>query len=272
VQAIFLAVGVAWMLLFSGLFGLLELTFTRLQTEQGATALAVLRDPAVPADEARRALRLYDGDGRLIERLDSQLTEDRDALARRLQGANRVELFLYNLGQQFLPTPAEAKEFFDANDLAEAAERVTPAPEGPGSSPLPSRPAFAAQDFRTLFHEIGTGVWVVLLFWPALWVTWAFLTRGGLTLSLTGLALVRIDGRKAPRWRCGWRALLVWAPVVAPLAACIWVKVYAPQLRLVHTGLWWLAVAVLVSAVVLAVRRPQQAPHDRLAGTCLVPR
>src|SRR6185312_14958428 len=40
---------------------------------------------------------------------------------------------------------------------------------------------------------------------PAVWVVWDFLTRGGFALKLAGLGLVRWDGRKAPRWRCAWR-------------------------------------------------------------------
>ena len=48
---------------------------------------------------------------------------------------------------------------------------------------------------------------------PACWVLWAFASRGGLSLPLAGIALVRNDGRRASRLACGWRAFLVW---VAP--------------------------------------------------------
>jgi hypothetical protein len=65
--------------------------------------------------------------------------------------------------------------------------------------------------------------------------------------------------------------LLVWAPVVALLFACIWVKANAPGRVHLQAGLWWGAVALVLGYVVLAIWRPQRALHDRLAGTYLVP-
>ena len=53
---------------------------------------------------------------------------------------------------------------------------------------------------------------------PAGWVLWAFLSRGGLSLPLAGIALVRNDGRGASRLACGWRAFLVWAAPTLLLA------------------------------------------------------
>jgi len=126
---------------------------------------------------------------------------------------------------------------------------------------------------------------MIFAFWPTLWTIWAFLFRGGLSYRLTGIALVRKDGRPAPRWRCAWRALLVWAgPLALFLAALL--------LELHHIGLhwgsadpvapsalawlawlaWWLAVALLLLSVWLAQRNPARGLHDVLAGTYLVPR
>jgi eukaryotic-like serine/threonine-protein kinase len=97
-------------------------------------------------------------------------------------------------------------------------------------------------------------------------------TRGGLALQLVGLALVRGDGREAPRWRCAWRALLVWAPVVLLLFGCVSVKLVVPHLFLLSAACWWAAVLYLAVGALLAVRRPQQSVHDRLAGVFVVPR
>jgi hypothetical protein len=271
VQAIFLAVGVVWMFAFSGLFGLVELTATLLHIDRGRAALAMYRDPAEASDRLRPVLQRYDADGLLGDRLERQLNADRAHLVQRLRGANLAEQVLFRLGGGDQAEASEPEEI-GRKSFTEVAERATVGVEGLRETrPKPYAARLTYVRFRDFFTDYAWVAVAVLAFWPALWVAWAFLTRGGLTLALTGLALVLTDGRKAPRWRCAWRALLVWVPVVLPLVACVWVKVYAPHMRLAHTGLWWLAVAVLVGAVVLAVRRPQQAPHDRLAGTCLVP-
>jgi hypothetical protein len=101
------------------------------------------------------------------------------------------------------------------------------------------------------------------LVWLAALVSWAFLSRGGLSLRLLGLSLVRADGRPAGRLQCAGRALLAWAPPTG-LLAC-W------------QGLgWdlagWGVPALLALYLALALWRPERAPHGQLAGTYLVPR
>ena len=116
--------------------------------------------------------------------------------------------------------------------------------------------------------------WHALVALPTLAVLWSTLTHGGLLLGLTGLALVCSDGRPAGRWRCGWRALLVWAPVIALLAAAVraddlyngW-----PWATIAWT-FWGLALLTVLSYPVLALVSPSRTLHDRLAGTWLVPR
>jgi hypothetical protein len=268
VQAVFLALGVVGMLAFSGLFGLFDLTFRWDHVQRGEAALAMLRDPAAVQEKLRPVLRRYDFDGQLEERLEQQLAEDRAQLRERLHGANLAEHILFNLIQQ--ATAREDRDIGRAG-FVNVAERARPELDlGPTVQESPGR-EHSPERFREVFEGYGVLPYAVLAAFPVIWVVWAFLTRGGLVLRLMGLALVRPDGRKASRWQCAWRALLVWVPVVVPLAACIWVKVYAPQMRFLHTGLWWLAEAVLLGEVILAVLRPQRAPHDRLAGTALVP-
>jgi hypothetical protein len=123
---------------------------------------------------------------------------------------------------------------------------------------------------------------LVFLACLAVWVVWAFLWRGGLTLRLLGLMLVRSNGQAAGRWQCAWRALLFWAPVAALTIASLWLDTlywsewkpgdpwsWAPWLSSLA---WWAGLAMLPAYVVLALRSPERAPHDRLAGTFLVPR
>jgi eukaryotic-like serine/threonine-protein kinase len=130
---------------------------------------------------------------------------------------------------------------------------------------------------------LGGVLW--LLPWPAVWVVWAFLTRGGLSLRLAGIRLLQADGRPAARWRCAWRALLVWAPVALLVLASVYLDVWRisgalasgdPDARAwcawVAWLAWWLALALLPAYALLALRHPARGPHDRLAGTYLVPR
>jgi hypothetical protein len=106
--------------------------------------------------------------------------------------------------------------------------------------------------------------WMLLLLVGATEVVlWSLFWRGGLSLRLLGLSLVRADGRPAGRLQCAGRTLLVWGPVTLLLA--FWI------------GLGWnstgrAALALLPIYLVLAVWSPQRALHDWLAGTYLVPR
>jgi hypothetical protein len=103
-------------------------------------------------------------------------------------------------------------------------------------------------------------------------ILWALLTRGGLTFRLAGLSLRRGSGRRAGRLQCAWRALVFWVPVVTLLGLSAWVQTASPGRALLAFGLWCAAVGVLVGYVLLALWSPARGPHDRLAGTYLVPR
>ena len=103
------------------------------------------------------------------------------------------------------------------------------------------------------------------------WVVWAFLFRGGYAYFRGGIALRRADGRKATRLQCAYRALLVWAPVGGLFALSLGVAYYYPGLPVLYLGIWACGVATLIAFTVLAIVFPTRAPHDRLAGTYLVP-
>jgi hypothetical protein len=120
--------------------------------------------------------------------------------------------------------------------------------------------------------------------WPAFWIVWAFLTRGGFGYGLTGLRLVRTDGRNAARWQCLARALLFWLPVLALLMGSIGVDYWFWSLQDPHVGgvlawlprlataLWLAGFLALAVYSALALQSPTRSLHDRLVGTCLVPR
>jgi hypothetical protein len=106
---------------------------------------------------------------------------------------------------------------------------------------------------------------------PIFWVLWAILARGGLSLPLAGLALVRGDGRSASRLACGWRAFLVWAPLTALLAGSRHIQETLPEATGLSWGLWIGGIVLLLGYIALALSIPSQGVHDRLAGTVLVP-
>jgi hypothetical protein len=123
------------------------------------------------------------------------------------------------------------------------------------------------------------------LFWALLWVVWAFVTRGGFSYSWTGLLLVRArDGRKAARWQCAARALLFWLPVCALVVASVALDGWFWSLNdpqpagllgwLPHLSLiaWGASLLMFPLYFFLALRSPARSLHDRLVGTCLVPR
>jgi hypothetical protein len=103
------------------------------------------------------------------------------------------------------------------------------------------------------------------------WVVWAFLFRGGYAFWRGGITLRRANGRKALRLQCAFRALLVWAPVGGLLCLAAAVARLAAGMPWLYFSIWGLAVALLIAYVPLALWSPTRGPHDRLAGTYLVP-
>jgi hypothetical protein len=102
-------------------------------------------------------------------------------------------------------------------------------------------------------------------------VIWAFIFRGGITLSMTGLTLVRHDGQRASRSLCAFRAFLVWAPVwfLLFLTLVLHAVIFESEIAVLAWGSAWL---YLVACIALALWFPNRSLHDRLAGTYLVPK
>jgi uncharacterized RDD family membrane protein YckC len=109
-------------------------------------------------------------------------------------------------------------------------------------------------------------------FFPALWVGWALLFRGGFTLPMMGLTLVRWDGKRAKRAQCAGRAFVVWMPLILLLLLAQAVRDVSDQAIIVPLAIWSLALAYLVGCLILALWFPTRSLHDWLAGTYLVPR
>jgi len=141
---------------------------------------------------------------------------------------------------------------------------------------LEKLPVFARADPPLAHEEVAATVLIVgfvaLFLGPVLWVVWAFLFRGGFTLRMMGLTLVRRDGRRASRWRCAWRAAVVWLPLAVILYLALVLKaVDSPWTALAETCCV-LALGYVLACLGLALWLPTRSWHDRLAGTYLVPK
>src|SRR5262249_834534 len=116
---------------------------------------------------------------------------------------------------------------------------------------------------------------LVLCMTPAMFVfgfvLWVFLLRGGLTLRLMGIALPRRDGRPAARWPWASPTRPFWLPLMVPLCLSLVALSPGPEFAGVALALWVVAVGLLAGYVPLALMRPTQSLHDRLAGTYLMP-
>ena len=99
----------------------------------------------------------------------------------------------------------------------------------------------------------------------------AFAFRGGISMLLAGIAVVRADGRPATRRTCAVRAALVWTPVFLLLFVSTLLQIHAPEKVYLAALLFLLAVVLLPVYAFVALRFPTRPPHDRLVGTYLVP-
>ena len=117
----------------------------------------------------------------------------------------------------------------------------------------------------------GVELLAALAAFPIAFVLSAVALRGGVSMLVAGIAIVRADGRRATRGQCGIRAILVWLPITLLLFGALGVQFTAPERVHVALGLWLLAAALLPVYVVLALRFPTQPPQDRVMGTFLVP-
>jgi hypothetical protein len=128
--------------------------------------------------------------------------------------------------------------------------------------------------WRPADHLFGVRI-LVLYFVFLLQISWVLMTRGGLTLPMMGLTLVRSDGSRASAWRCAWRGCVMWLPLYVLLTVPIIVSIVMEESSagIIAWGMAWVLVAVyLVGSVIVALLFPNRSLHDWLAGTYLVPK
>jgi len=103
-------------------------------------------------------------------------------------------------------------------------------------------------------------------------VVWGGLFRGGLTHAVSGIAVVRRDGRRGWILQCMWRSLLFWLPLFLVAGAILVIDAHGTS------GVWWsqqlrrLYFLLPILYLVVVIRWPNRGPHDLASGTFVVPR
>jgi hypothetical protein len=132
------------------------------------------------------------------------------------------------------------------------------------------------------FNALGVlviGLFYSLMLCPPLAVAIAVAMRGGFSFYLTDMALVTRDGRRAPRWRCGLRAILTWLQLIIVTVlfgvamAMLWGRIPFP----IHQSwgavlLYLLLLGFALVGETLLAWLPGRSIADRLSGTYLVPK
>jgi hypothetical protein len=221
-------------------------------------------------------LALYANDNQLLGRLRTHMEAERRDLDARLQAADPATQAYLKMTQAYLKMIEQQNQTYALANIRDPNYRY--------------HLQRAVEEYEEGDHEeftkavrlgglIAAVVGATGL--PAIWIIWAFLFRGGISYYVMGIRMVRTNGRPAWRVQCLWRALLVWAPIALLLVGSVllqdrywssWTPA-DPERWLIWTawGLMWLVPVVLLLYVVLALRSPNRALHDKLSGVYLVP-
>jgi serine/threonine protein kinase len=283
VLAALLLVGVSCMLMIGVMIGPIEYFAEATEIQQGeelrqALETVAWRDLTVAAVNPTPLPRLrgcvqFQADLALLDKLGRQLEEERSRHRARLQA---LSWFGRQVARQFDSDIAASEKFEGWRELSLTRWRYR-SPRLEAAYYRSTAPSM--KEFRETIR--GPFLWVLLI-WPALWVIAAFVGRGGLTYLLTRLCLMNARGEPAARFRCAWRAALVWIPIAGLLMLSLvldarywstWQPGASETLLLaLANAVWYLAVGLLPIYAALALWSPIRGPHDRLSGTYLVPR
>ena len=103
----------------------------------------------------------------------------------------------------------------------------------------------------------------------AIAVVLALLLRGGPMLGALGIQVRTADGSRAGRWRCAARTTLAWSPFFISML----VLTFAPnELGPTAVGVTLVLMLTWLVGLGLTLEKPLRGPHDRMAGTYLVPK
>lgn len=221
-----------------------------------------LRDPATHEELAKiQGVKPALNNPRALARIEAfrdRLQNESDERRAQMLAPQRVLIAAFDTASADATTTNRKQLLAAESDLLIWSAANEKSPAGKRDSPWLSRP-------------ITTVFWVVILALPLIWIVSAALFRGGPSMLLTGIAVVRTDGRRAFRRQCAGRAAIVWLPVALLLVASVWIQIEHYQLAYVAAGLWAAAAVLLIVYFVIALKYPNRPPQDRIAGTCLVP-
>ena len=158
-------------------------------------------------------------------------------------------------------------------------------------APADEEVRWARERLEPLLRDVGPGAAkesddsLLALIWLGSVIAWAPLVpigiaalftapifAGGLIFRLFGLAVVRHDGSRASRTRCLLRALIVWGPPVLATLLIFDVAGWDLLPRRVERLVPVVVVLIMLAGAIWTILRPSRGPHDRLAGTTVVPR
>ena len=159
-----------------------------------------------------------------------------------------------------------------ADDLRDAEEKL---PQKLRETLEQIRERNTSRDQPDLLLTMSTFVVMLVGLWSALLGLAGPIFRGGPLTYLFGIAIVTRTGERASRLRLLGRGLLLWLPFGLCWTAA-WMLVDAAQHQVLSPGLVWSAIGLVavipLAALVACAVSPSRGPHDRLAGTYLVPR
>jgi eukaryotic-like serine/threonine-protein kinase len=243
----------------------------RSELQEGSVVEFVASGLSADPQTQLRGFVQFDDDLRLQEQLDRRIDE--------------IEQQRQALVSNINPVLREAISFGEVNNASKSdGSKVKVAvTRSKGIHNFRSRAVDVVSSHNALvFYGLASIGTILLVFWPAVWLIWDFAWRGGFSLRLMGLSLARADGRKAARWQCAIRTLLMWVPVVGMLTASLWLETWyfttwpfgnaESWVPWLSWGLWWVGLMLLPVYGLLAIKFPRRGLHDWVAGTYLVPR
>ena len=257
IQAPLLSLGLFLMFAVAAAVSVMMVVAAESHTREAEAALADLRDPSKHEELKRmQGAAPAINNPRALDRIEAF------RIRKKAEGENRraalasPQRFLMEPFDRAMEAARRDRMLQAEHDLFVWAAANEKTPAGKGDSPWS--------------YRMGPA-WGVLAAVPLIWILAAALLRGGLSMMITGIAVVRNDGRRAFRRQCAFRAAVVWVPFTSLLLGSVWVQIYQYQLTNVANGLLIAAMSLLPVYAIVALRYPSRPPQDRLAGTHLVP-
>ncbi len=229
------------------------------RTEQADTAILDISD----SEKRSRFMARSDLNGPLQHtRLEARLQEFRDRKAAETKARREALLS----PQRFLLEQFEENAPEHPDQAAGYTEQVTELIRWAGATDGTPR-AKSLSPWRS----DATPIFLLMLMIPLAMLFLATVLRGGVSMLLAGVTIVKADGLRATHRQCGLRAAIVWFPVVGLLFTSAWLQAHYLDRSAIAAALWLVAVILLAAYVVIALRFPDHPPQDRVTGTYLVP-